>query len=335
MDLAPVLDAAPRDLEAAALGLRSLSSDPGTVVDDGLAFVHGLEDGGIVPVVKHFPGLGAVQANTDLAPATTPPLAELERRDLVPFRRAVEDGIPVVMVGHPVVPDLSDGLPASLAPTTYDYLRAAIGFDGVAMTDALRAGALSAAGYDVPAAAETALEAGADMVLLNDLDELAVVRGRLLDAVAAGRLPLGRLDTAVGRILTAKHVCPAAAVAATPTGGGLWIVDSDGRIGATGDAVQHGDAAGQVLNRPVVGMAATPSGAGYWLVASDGGVFTFGDARFFGSTGGLALNRPVVGMAATPSATAYLLVTASGALRSFGTVAASDLQGPRPAVRAS
>ena len=67
-------------------------------------------------------------------------------------------------------------------------------------------------------------------------------------------------------------------MAATPDGGGYWLVASDGGVFSFGDATFHGSTGGMTLNKPIVGMAATPDGGGYWLVASDGGVFSFGDA---------------------------------------------------------
>ena len=93
-------------------------------------------------------------------------------------------------------------------------------------------------------------------------------------------------------------------MAATPDGGGYWLVASDGGIFSYGDAAFYGSRGGQPLNKPIVGMAATPDGGGYWLVASDGGIFSYGDAAFYGSRGGQPLNKPIVGMAATPTAAA-------------------------------
>ena len=92
---------------------------------------------------------------------------------------------------------------------------------------------------------------------------------------------------------------PIVGMAATPDGGGYWLVASDGGIFTYGDAQFYGSTGSMVLNKPVVGMAARRTARGYWLVASDGGIFSYGDARFFGSTGSMVLNRPVVGMAAT------------------------------------
>jgi hypothetical protein len=86
-------------------------------------------------------------------------------------------------------------------------------------------------------------------------------------------------------------------MAATPDGGGYWLVASDGGIFSYGDAAFYGSHGGTPLNKPIVGMAATPDGGGYWLVASDGGIFGYGDAAFWGSHGGSPLNQPVVGMA--------------------------------------
>ncbi len=110
---------------------------------------------------------------------------------------------------------------------------------------------------------------------------------------------------------------PVVGMAATPDGGGYWLVASDGGVFAFGDAAFFGSTGSMHLNRPVVGMAATPDGGGYWLVASDGGVFAFGDAAFFGSTGSMHLNRPVVGMAAAPDGDGYWLVASDGGVFAF------------------
>jgi hypothetical protein len=107
-------------------------------------------------------------------------------------------------------------------------------------------------------------------------------------------------------------------MAATPDGGGYWLVASDGGIFAFGDAAFYGSTGSITLNKPIVGMAATPDGGGYWLVASDGGIFAFGDAQFYGSTGAITLNKPIVGMAATPDGGGYWLVASDGGIFAFG-----------------
>ncbi len=205
MDLAPVLDTASPNDTIADEDTRSFSEDGQVTATYGVAFADGLESGGVVPVVKHFPGLGHANADTDLGPATDPPLSELETNDLIPFESAITNGIPVVMVGHPIVPGLTNGLPASLSPATYTLLRQNLGFAGMTLTDSLGAGAISAAGYSEQSAAVAAVEAGADMVMI-DVGSWADALAALEDAVNSGALPLSQVDASVMRILAAKGV---------------------------------------------------------------------------------------------------------------------------------
>lgn len=203
MDLAPVLDTANARTTIGSEGLRSFSEDPTTAAAYGVAFANGLKAGGIVPVAKHFPGLGHVDGNTDTGVAHNPPFSLLQNNDALPFRLASQAGVGVIMISHAIVPGLTGGQPASLSPATYAYLRQQTGFGGVAMTDSLDAGAISGAGYSTAAAAERAIESGADMVMAVGRP-LAEVVQQLSTAVDTGRLPLARVDEAVGRILTLK-----------------------------------------------------------------------------------------------------------------------------------
>jgi beta-glucosidase-like glycosyl hydrolase len=203
MDLAPVLDTANPGNTVAGENYRSFSENGRTAAAYGLAYADGLSSAGVVPVAKHFPGLGHATANTDLGPATDPSLAQLEGNDLIPFEQAVAGGLPVVMVGHPMVPGLTGSVPASLSPATYRFLRGNMGFGGVALTDDLDAGAISAAGYSQPAAAVRAIEAGADMVMV-DAGQWSGTVSALSQAVATGQLPLASVRTSVARIVAAK-----------------------------------------------------------------------------------------------------------------------------------
>ncbi|HSS10135.1 MAG TPA: DUF3152 domain-containing protein [Acidimicrobiales bacterium] len=130
-------------------------------------------------------------------------------------------------------------------------------------------------------------------------------------------LPSERQRVAAARGLPILHA-PKPGLAATPTGSGYWITESDGRTFAFGGARNLGSIVAVLLNAPLVDIARTPSGQGYWLVAADGGIFTFGDATFHGSTGAIHLNQPIVGMAPTPSGQGYWLVAADGGIFTFG-----------------
>jgi beta-N-acetylhexosaminidase len=213
MDLAPVLDldngVGPNNRDPD--GTRSFSLSATVTADDGVAFMQGLEAGSIVPVVKHFPGLGQASGNTDVAPATTQPWTSLQHAGLLPFQRSISAGAPVVMIANATVPGLST-LPASISPVVMTtVLRDQLGFQGLVITDSLSAGALADIGYPVPRAAVAAITAGADMVLYTaaaaQVASLTASTAAALDAaVNAGALDRSRLMNAVANILNTKGV---------------------------------------------------------------------------------------------------------------------------------
>lgn len=224
MDLAPLLDTASPSNTIADESDRSFSDNESIVAAYGLAFANGLRASGVVPVVKHFPGLGHASANTDQGPATDPTLAQLEVNDLIPFERGISAGLPVIMVGHPSVPGLTGRTPASLSPATYQLLRYQLHFAGVAITDSLAAGAVSSAGYSQASAAVATIEAGADMAMVDAPSWQATLTA-LEQAVSRGSLPLTSVDTSVNRILAAKGlvVCPTNASVAITHGGIAYL----------------------------------------------------------------------------------------------------------------
>ncbi len=210
MDLAPVLDLSDSPGPNATYpdGPRSFSVRPAVATAYGLAFAQGLLDGGVIPVVKHFPGLGQASANTDFGQATDPPLRTLETGALLPFEAAIKHGLPAVMVGEAAVPGLTHGLPATLSSRAITgVLRRQLGFHGLVLTDSLSAAAIQDAGYDIPQAAVRAIEAGADMVTFDTSNPPATtneVITSLVAAVRSGQLPVARLDSAVQHVLQVK-----------------------------------------------------------------------------------------------------------------------------------
>jgi photosystem II stability/assembly factor-like uncharacterized protein len=144
--------------------------------------------------------------------------------------------------------------------------------------------------------------------------------------------PLGSV-TAGPFIVTISRgslVAPVVGMAATPDGGGYWLVDSAGGVSPHGDALSYGSMAGQPLNSPIAHIVSTPDGKGYWLVAGDGGIFSFGDAGFFGSMGGKPLNAPVVDLAPTADGNGYWLVASDGGIFAFGDAAFHGSMGGSP-----
>lgn len=213
VNLAPVLDLdnSPGPDSTNPIGTRSFSIRADIATADGIAFARGMRRAGVIPVVKHFPGLGGAAGNTEVQPAWTKPWNDLKEHGLKPFRAAVDAGMPAVMTSNARVPGLTT-IPASLSyAATRRVLRRDLGFTGLVITDSLSAGAVRAAGYDVPDAAVRALEVGADMVLFNaDPPQVADVARGIVRAVVmaarSGNLPRRRLEVAVLHVLRVKNV---------------------------------------------------------------------------------------------------------------------------------
>lgn len=211
MDLAPVLDLddRPGPNNHNADGSRSFSRDRAVAQPAGVAFAQGLMDAAVIPVVKHFPGLGDAEANTDVAPAATLPWSTLRNEGLLPFAAAFDAGVPAVMVANATVPGLTDR-PASLSPEVLTgVLRDQLQFDGLVMTDSLSGGAITEAGFTVPTASVAAITAGADMIMFTANDVPGTTRQTvqaIVDAVGVGTLTRARLESAVHHVLAAKDV---------------------------------------------------------------------------------------------------------------------------------
>jgi beta-N-acetylhexosaminidase len=212
MDLAPVLDLSdgPGPDNAHPDGPRSFSLKPSVAAAYGIAFARGLRAGGVIPVYKHFPGLGQATYNTDDGPASVPSLPALKSAALLPFEAAIRAGAGAVMVGNVTVPGLTGKVPATLSKAAITgMLRGQLGFGGLVLTDSLSALAVAYAGYSVPRAAALSIEAGADMVLFDSATAVTTtheVIASIAAAVKSGRLPVARLDTAVQHVLAAKKI---------------------------------------------------------------------------------------------------------------------------------
>jgi beta-N-acetylhexosaminidase len=202
VDFAPVVDVtdAPDDT---VIGDRSFSADPVTVTDYAGAYARGLRDAGILPVLKHFPGHGHGSGDSHTNSVTTPPLADLQNNDLVPYRTLTAAAPVAVMVGHLEVPGLSGTDPASLSAPAYELLRSGNyggpPFNGLIYTDDLSSMAAINERYGVSAAVLKALQAGADNALWITTEEVPAVLDGLEKAVAAGDLAMDNINASLQR----------------------------------------------------------------------------------------------------------------------------------------
>ena len=203
LDLAPVADLAyPGGNPSVAR--RSFGSDPEMVGEMIAAEIEGFSGTGVVPVMKHFPGLGFVPADTHNGRSYSWRHREDIEEELLPFRAGIDAGGQMIMAGHQGYPNITpDAEPASLSHYFLtELLREEMGFKGVIITDSLGMGAVQA-GYTSAEACVAALQAGADMLLMP-ADFYAGYEG-VLQAVREGTISEERIDESVYRILTVKQ----------------------------------------------------------------------------------------------------------------------------------
>ncbi len=201
-DLAPVLDV-PAGPDA-VIASRSFGTTAEGVTRTGLAFAAGLGQERVLATAKHFPGFGRSLLNTDFSPSEIDASRNELREDLAPFRAAIEQRIPLVMVGSAAYPALGPNGPAALQPEiAQGLLRDRLGFDGVSITDDLQAGALSAT-LDSGEAAEQAARAGMDLLLFAT-DSAPGVHERLARALGLARLDAERARESCVRVVQLRE----------------------------------------------------------------------------------------------------------------------------------
>ena len=213
VNLAPVLDVyrIPGDFEDQFE--RSYSTDPAVCARLGSAFISAQQRTGVAATAEHFPGLDAATAsqNTDVRPVTlNVSRSNLRAIDESPYTSAIAAGVKLVMASWAIYPTLDARLPAGLSPTIVQQeLRGRLGFQGVTITDALSAGALTNFGTS-PQRAVSAARGGMDLMLVTAQDVAqgqAVVNG-LADALQGGQLDQQTFTAAVTRITALRAGLP-------------------------------------------------------------------------------------------------------------------------------
>jgi beta-N-acetylhexosaminidase len=144
------------------IGDRAYGTEPGKVAAIARAVTEGLEEGGILPVLKHIPGHGRATADTHFRlPVVETPKAELERTDFAAFQKLAD--LPMAMTAHVVFSALDPALPATTSATIIEQvIRGVIGFQGLLMSDDLSMNALAGS---LAERTRAVFASGCDMVL--------------------------------------------------------------------------------------------------------------------------------------------------------------------------
>jgi len=207
MNMAPVLDVAPRDADSVMAG-RVFGHDPAHAGQMGSLVIYHLQKNGVLAVGKHFPGIGrtTLDSHRDL-PTLDCPLDGLEAWDLLPFKKAIEAQAAGMMLSHIRYTAIDPQWPASLSPRVTALLRDKLGYKGLVLTDDLDMGAI-ANYYDTRTAVRQLLRAGVDMALIchpgpaieTAIYEISAQMAADADLSARGRISAERVIQAKAKL---------------------------------------------------------------------------------------------------------------------------------------
>ncbi len=204
-NLAPVADVNVNPKNP-VIGVRSYGEDPQFVADCASAFARGLSGVGVMATAKHFPGHGDTTTDSHLSMPLIPhSLDKLKTRELVPFCRLIDEGIPSVMTAHVRFPAVEpELLPATFSSKVVEgLLREELGFKGLICSDCMEMKAV-AEGFDDPYV--MAVKAGLDILIISHTPEKQKKAAEsILRAVEKGEIPESRIDESVARILACKE----------------------------------------------------------------------------------------------------------------------------------
>ena len=204
VDFAPVVDVNnnPRN---PVINTRSYGEDPALVARLGSAFARGLQDGGMIATLKHFPGHGDTDVDSHLGlPIIKDPRETLDRTAFIPFKAGIAAGAGAIMTAHIEMPalDPTPNTPTTLSrPIVSGVLRREMGFDGIVYTDSMGMAGVAQL-YKPGEAAVRAIKAGNDLILQSPDDAAAFAA--LKAAVETGEIPRAQIDKSVERVLRAK-----------------------------------------------------------------------------------------------------------------------------------
>lgn len=199
----PVLDIG--DYNISAMGKRLISDDKNIVISNGMEIFKGIEDTGLISIVKHFPGIGGTSDDThdNEISVVNKTYDELYNTDLQPFITAINNNVSMIMIGHSSYPKITgDDLPASLSSKIIsDILRTKLGYDGVVIIDAVNMGAL-ASNYSEKYIYTTAINAGVDIFIMPNGSKRVI--DLIENEVNNGNISEETINKSVSRILKLK-----------------------------------------------------------------------------------------------------------------------------------
>lgn len=206
-NLAPVLDIN-NNPQNPVIGVRSYGDTPQAVIEASEAAIAGYAEENLLCCGKHFPGHGNTEVDSHLGlPVIDKTLEELKQFELLPFQCAIRDGIPAIMTGHILFPEIEkEKIPATMSRTIItDVLKKELGFQGLIMSDCMEMNAIKKY-YGSAQGTVGALRAGVDLICISHSTETAEeCTQEVYQALERGELSRKELEESTAKILSYKE----------------------------------------------------------------------------------------------------------------------------------
>lgn len=205
LNFAPVLDIYSNP-ENTVIGDRAYGRTVELVQQTGLNVIRGMRSTNIIPVAKHFPGHGDTHMDSHLdLPSLDKSLEELKSFEILPFQRAIKEGIEMIMLAHILYPNIDGNKPASMSPVIIqDLLRKDLAYEGIIISDDMTMGAI-VNNYSIEDAAIEFLQAGGDILLLchGEANTIGTIE-EIKKTIEEGDISMERIDKKVYKVLSLK-----------------------------------------------------------------------------------------------------------------------------------
>ena len=208
LDFAPVADVNNNPLNP-VINSRSYADDPEVVAKYCTLSAKALQDGGILPTLKHFPGHGDTNVDSHLGlPIVSKTIEDLKKCEFIPFEKSIKENIDGIMISHILYSSIDENLPASLSyQIITKLLKEKMNFKGLIITDSLTMAAIWQK-YSIPEIVYHGIMAGNDILMFcgkADINEQLEIIKAFQTLVKDKKISISRINESVTKILKLKQ----------------------------------------------------------------------------------------------------------------------------------
>ena len=212
-NMAPVLDVNSNPANP-VIGVRSFGDEAERVASLGCAAIAPYAGSGVLCCAKHFPGHGDTAVDSHLGLPRVDKMEEaLEQLELIPFRRAIEAGVPAIMMSHVLFPNIEpEQVPCTMSRRMVTgLLKQKLGFRGLILTDCMEMGAIRDY-YGTPEGVVASIKAGVDLAEISSAFDLELAAAKAVnEAAERGEFDVEEIRASVEKILCYKKMLAAQA----------------------------------------------------------------------------------------------------------------------------